>query len=137
MKMKNLGLLISLTEQYFKMQPGELIDNYLELTELCNFQNKTVFIKRKPLKHFVESRSKELVIHFNSDDKLILNLLISTLEKIEDVFLNYDTTDVGDKGRKIVSKDFSHEGLPNLRIVYEDVQEHIEIVSIHFRKLRK
>ena len=133
--MQNLDLLKTLISEYFFMQAGELIQNYLEQIFLFEFQSKKVSIKRKVLKHYVESRKKELIVNYSEAESI--NLLNLALSKVRDIFENFDGTDVGDFGRKIFSKDYSHEGLPNLRVVYEENLEQIELVSIHFRKHKK
>ena len=133
--MKNLKILKTLISEYFKMQQGELISNHLEQIFLFEYKNKKVSIKRKVLKHFVESRKKELIVNYSEEESInLLNLVIS---KVQDIFENFDSADIGDLNRKIFSKDYSHEGLPNLRVVHEENPNEVELVSIHFRKHKK
>ncbi len=133
--MNNLELLETLITEYFKLGDGELITNHLELIFLFEFRTLKVQIKRKALKHFIESRRRELLVNYSTEEAL--QLLKFAVSKIQDIFENHDATDVGEKGRQIFSKDYSHLGLPHLRVVYEFVLNDIELVSIHFRKHRK
>ncbi len=133
--MKNTELLLNIVEQYFKLKDGELIEKHLELIKIFNRSEQQILISRKALKHFVESRKRELSI--NHSDKNIIELLKFAISNIENVFTSYDSADIGEQGRKILSKDYSNLGFPHLRIVYDEKNNNLEIVSIHFRKNRR
>jgi hypothetical protein len=134
--MKNLDILESLIKQYFPMEPGQHIESYLEKIVLFNLNNRSVAIKRKALKHYVESRKKELIKHHSREEILIK--IIQAISKVEEIFLSFDIVEEGKEGRKIISKNYANEGFPNIRIVFEETTNtELEIVSIHFRKFQK
>lgn len=133
--MQNSELLLNLIEEYFKLKDGELIEKHLELMEVFKQNQQQILISRKALKHFVESRRNELSVNYSESQTI--ELLKFAVKNIENVFTGYDSTDIGEKNRKILSKDFSRLGLPHLRVVYDNKNTHLEIISIHFRKNRK
>jgi predicted nucleic acid-binding OB-fold protein len=112
------------------MEAGSLIDNYLELLPFD--ENYNIYISRKSLKHFVESRKKEM---FNSHTEVeIFNKLFFAIDNVICTYISYDEMMQKDSNRMIYVKYFENIKLVNLRIVLESVSDRLEICSIHFQK---
>ncbi len=92
-----------------------------------------MYISKRSLKHFVESRSGELINKY--DDEYILNRLNSIIDNIENILHNYDLFEIKDN-RLYFSKEFSIINLSAIRIVLEFIDNHYEIVTMHFQKLK-
>lgn len=112
------------------MEPGSLIDNYLELIRFD--ENCNIYISRKALKHFVESRKKEMFETHSEDE--IFNKLYFAIDNIILTYLSFDEREEKDSNRFIYVKYFENIKLVNLRIVLELVSDRLEICSIHFQK---
>lgn len=91
-------------------------------------------ISKRALKHFVESRSGELV---GNDSEYVLYRLYLIIDNIENVLINYDLFHEMNN-RLYFSKDFtlSNRSIPIIRIVLEQVGEHFEIVTMHYTKIK-
>ncbi len=129
----------NLIENYLNLATGEPIEKPDELLFVFNLKSFTkdisVFIKRKSLKHFVESRLREL--EKKRTRTRVLEILFFQIENIEKVFLDNHEYEKDSLSRQVIKKDFSHKGYPNLCIVFEKINSHIEIVSVHFKKVKK
>ena len=99
---------------------------------VCGLKGKSVYISKRALKHFVESRSGELV-GYNND--YILNRLYLIIDNIEDVLIHYDLFEKINN-RLYFSKDFLKPIEPSIRIVLENVGDHFEIVTMHYKKIK-
>lgn len=93
-----------------------------------------MFISKRALKHFVESRSGELLEH---NDEYILYRLNLIIDNIENVLNSYDLFEINNS-RLYFSKDFSLtiRSIPIIRIVIEDVNSHFEVVTMHYKKIK-
>ncbi len=94
--------------------------------------DKDVYISKRALKHFVESRSGELVDY---DEKFVLNRLHLIIDNIENVLINYDLFEKMNN-RFYFSKDFLKPIEPSIRIVLENIDSHFEIVTMHYKKTK-
>lgn len=112
------------------MDYGVLIDNHLELIRFD--YNHNIFISRKALKYFVESRKKEMFdTHTEAE---IFDKLHFSIDNIVETFKNHDELYNKSDGRFIYVKYFIELREHSLRIVLESIQDRLEICSIHFQK---
>lgn len=112
------------------MEAGSLIDNYLQLLRFD--ENYNIYISRKALKHFVESRKKEMFdTHTESE---IFNKIFFAIDNVICTYISFDEMSQKDSNRVIYVKYFENVKLVNLRIVLELVSDRLEICSIHFQK---
>ncbi len=119
--------------QYLELNPGEPIEKYKEL--LCICFKPEVYISRRALKHFVESRSREMKLKSKEE---VLYYLYFAVESAESVILNYDSLIKQNIETKyIYSKHFGSELKSSIRIVTEMIDSHQEVKSIHFQKNKK
>jgi len=99
---------------------------------VCRLYDKDVYISKRALKHFVESRSGEL---FGWNDEYIINRLHFIIFNIENVLYKHDLFQTMNS-RHYYSKDFSYMCMPIIRIVLEPVNNHFEIVTMHYKKIK-
>jgi hypothetical protein len=71
------------------------------------------------------------------DDEYILSRLYLIIDNIENVLTNYDLFEKMNN-RLYLSKDFtlSNRLIPIIRIVIENVDNHFEIVTMHYKKIK-
>ncbi|MDB5255086.1 MAG: hypothetical protein JWL92_462 [Candidatus Nomurabacteria bacterium] len=140
---KRLAHLKKLVKIYVGLERGSLINKHLELLRICTIQNSVhpehphdmvrVYISRKALKHFVESRSYELRIRHTSEQ--IIENICFALDSIQETITNFDRYELErPEAKHFYTKDYSVLGRPQLRIVLEYTDDKLEIVSIHFRE---
>jgi glutaredoxin-related protein len=104
--------------------------------ELIRFDyDYNIYISRKSLKHFVESRKKEMFETHTKNE--ILNKLYFAINNLINTYINYDKFEIEKSGRLIYIKYFTELRNSNLRIVFENVLNNLEICSIHFQKYKK
>lgn len=109
-----------------------MIADFLELIFACDLEGKRVYISKRALKHFVESRSEELVTY---NEGYILERLYFIIDNIENTLHNCEFFQKIDK-RLYYTKDFLHPIRPSVRIVLELVGGHFEIVTMHYKKTK-
>ena len=112
------------------MDAGKLIDNYLKLIKIDT--NYNVYISRRSLKHFMESRKKEM-LGSHSDDE-ILNKLYFAVDNIINIYLNYDEIKTESLNRVKYTRYFIDTAKHSLVIVFDIFVDRYEICSIHFKK---
>ena len=117
---------------YYDIDYGKPIDKYLELIQINLDYN--IYISRRSLKHFVESRKKEMVDSHTKDD--ILNKLYFAIDNIILTYKNHDDLSVNNN-RLIYVKYFSELRESSLRIVLDATGNKLEICSVHFKKYKK
>jgi len=110
-----------------------LIDDHFELILISNTYN--LYISRRSLKHFVESRKKEMTI--NHSKKEILSKLYFAIDNIVEIYCNFDDMKNKDEYRVIYIKNFNTINKHSLRIVFDKFEDRLEICSIHFQKRKK
>jgi hypothetical protein len=115
------------------MDQGILIDNHLELIRFDYDYN--IYISRKALKHFVESRKKEMFETHTEQE--IFDKLSFAVNNVINTYIDYDKFEIEKSGRFIYIKYFTELRKSNLRIVFEKVLNNLEICSIHFQKYKK
>lgn len=142
---RQLQILKALVKDYYALPYQFHIEKHLELLRLFKIIGKQkdnhphrdvlVYISRKSLKHFVESRKFDLNKRHN--DQKTLEMMHFAIESTEDIIEDFDiyNQEIGNK--------FSYTRRCNnlrnrsIRIIFESVREHLEIISIHFTKIKK
>ena len=99
---------------------------------VCKLDIKDVYISKRALKHFVESRSGELI---GFDNNYILERLYLIIDNIENVLTDYDLFEKMNN-RLYFSKDFLKPIEPSIRIVLENIDNRFEIVTMHYKKTK-
>lgn len=118
---------------YLKLGNGILIHNHDEL--ICVSSTYNIYISRRSLKHFVERRKSELEVRYKKTE--IIERLYFVIDCIVDVFKNKDSFEVNGIGRMIYTKNYNNLDRSLIRIVFEPVENRLEIVSMHFKKNKK
>ena len=112
------------------MDYGVLINKHSELLQLDG--NYDIYISRKALKHFVESRKKEMVYSHTKEE--VLDKLYFAVDMVKSSYINPDMININHLGRPIYTKYLEKIKKTNIRIVFELKNERLEICSIHFQK---
>lgn len=141
---RRIGKIKKLVKEYYLLEIGSLIEKHEDLLRLFNIRSsvhndhphkmKRVYISRRALKHYVESRKDELC-KYHSDEKL-LELICFGIDKIQETIINFDSYTYTPPNHYYI-KDYASLGKPFLRIVIDSKEKHLEIKSIHFRKNNK
>jgi hypothetical protein len=128
---------------YSELEPGSFINKHLELLRVCTIQNSKhadhphnmmrIYISRKALKHFVESRTYELQKRHSPEE--ITESICFAIDSIRETVTDFDLYELEPpKPKHFYTKDYSFLGKPQLRILLEHTGDKLEIVSIHFRE---
>ncbi len=141
---RRLAHIKKLVSLYAGLEPGNFINKHLELLRVCTIRKSIhlphphdmvrVYISRKALKHFVESRTYELRKR-HSPEQIIENLCFA-IDSIKETVTDFDSYELRPP-KHLYTKDYSHLGKPQLRIVLEHTGDRLEIISIHFRERKK
>ena len=115
------------------MDPRFAIDHHLELIRLNN--DYDIYISRKSLKHFVESRKKEMTGTYSAEE--IHFKLCFAIDNIILTFTKYDKIEQSSLNKLIYIKSLKKLRNFSLSIVIEQVGDRFEICSIHFKKHKK
>ncbi len=95
--------------------------------------NKDVFISKRALKHFVESRSAELIEKYDVEYILYrLHIIIDNIENVLNSYTSFETIN----NRHYFLKNISTIDVSSIRIVLEFIGDHFEIVTMHYKKLK-
>ena len=132
-------------QEYFVLAYGDLIPNHTELLSLFVVQSirhenhphhaYTVCISRRSLKHFVESRKRDL--GKNHTEKYMLDMILFSVDSILEVITNFDYYEYEPPIKHFYTKEYSNFGKPSIRILVHIQNDVLEIVSIHFKKTKK
>ena len=98
-----------------------------------------VYISRKALKHFVESRKAELK-KYHTDEEALKKIDFA-IGEIKEVVINYHSyerqrADDG-KEKHFYTRNYYSKGEPSIRILLEEKDDGLEICSLHFTKNKK
>lgn len=115
------------------MDYGQFIDNHLEL--ICISYQNQLYISRRSIKHFVESRKKEMID--NHDDTEIFDKLYFAIDNIINTYVNNDENFIQENIRLAYIKYFTELRGSSLKIIFEKNNTKLEICSIHFKKYKK
>lgn len=137
---------LQLVRFYFNIKDKVKIAKHTQLIYLCilekhsieneNMSRLPVFISRKALKHFVESRKNELLKwHDSTTTQKYVEFIILN---IKDVLTMYDDITYDSNENQIsVSKSYLKFKKPNIKILIEQKGLQFEVVSMHFTKIKK
>ncbi len=123
----------NLIKVYYSLDQGIPIDHHLELIRIHD--SCDIYISRKALKHFVESRKKEMIETRNQ--KEICDKLCFAVKNVIFTYIKYDRIEQSSLNRLIYIKYFKKLRNSSLGIVVERVEDRSEICSIHFKKHKK
>jgi phage-Barnase-EndoU-ColicinE5/D-RelE like nuclease3 len=126
-------ILITLIKDFFKLPKGVFISEPNQKIKILEFESRPVYISRKSLKHFVESRKDNLS---NLEEEKQLFLILELINDLPNVILNSDKFLNNKKKRKnsfLYIKKIDSAKTPR-GVVVEKIENHFEIVSIHFIK---
>ncbi len=112
------------------MDPGSLVYNPTTLIRFDN--NYNIYISCRALKHFVESRKKEMVDTHTTEE--IFERLYFAIDNVILTYNSYDEIQAKSLNRLIYTKHYTDTRNHNLRLVIDTFFDHFEICSIHFQK---
>jgi hypothetical protein len=98
-------------------------------------RNLRVYMSRRAIKHFVESRMKQLIVNHTHEESL--QDMFFAFDVIDEVLIHYEVCEQNLGQRILYQRDYSHLDMPNVRVIVEPVQNGLEVVSIHFKKKTK
>lgn len=138
---RRLNTIKKIAKEYCELEYGALIEKHLELLRIFDIRGSKhqdhphkklrVYISRKALKHFIESRKHDLDKHHS--EKEVTEIILFALDKIQQTITDFDSYEFVPP-KHFYTKDYSHEGKSPLRILLDLREERLEIVSIHFRE---
>jgi hypothetical protein len=133
-----------LVRNYYDLEYGELIEKHTELLRIFTIRGSKhndhphkmmrVYISRRALKHFVESRKKELSLKHT--EKETLDNICFAIDTLPETIINFTGYELIPP-KHFYIKDYSHFGKPHLRILVEPKDYGLEICSIHFTKHKR
>ncbi|MDB5188741.1 MAG: hypothetical protein JWM92_339 [Candidatus Nomurabacteria bacterium] len=129
---------------YYALPYGQLIDKHTELLGVCSIRNpvykkhphygKRVYISRRALKHFVESRKAELG-RYHSAGETLENIYFA-IDSTQETIINFDLYE-DCFPKYLFTKDYSDIDKSQIRVILEVKNNRLEILSIHFKKKGK
>ncbi len=132
--MKNKIQIEKLIRKYIELDVGFHIEDHLSLILICN--RPAIYISRRSLKHFVERRRVELFK--NNGFSETIDLLFSMIMYIEKAVKDSDLITIKEFENKIIyEKVYKPENNLSIRVITEVVENHQEIKSLHFVKIKK
>lgn len=131
-----------LVDIYFKLEKGMLIERHLEQVRVFSIRssvnkkhphkNKHVYISRRALKHFVESRKEELLKH-HTQEQVVENIYFA-IDFLQETVVQFEYYEYEPPRNHFYTKNYSHLQKPKVRVLVEERGDFLEIISIHFRK---
>jgi hypothetical protein len=115
------------------MENNELIEHQNGLLQIDI--DYPLFISRRSLKHFVESRKVELIRKHTQNE--VLSRLFLAVENVVEIYTNSDKTSLQENNRTVYTKYSINRTQHSIRLVLEQVENKLEICSIHFQKSKK
>ena len=141
---QRLTAIKAIAQGYYSLRPGELIANHLELLRIFEIQDSIhdshphdgmrIYVSRRALKHFIESRKEELEKHHTPEETF--ESICFAVDHIQETINNFDDYLLVPP-KHFYTKDYSSDGKPQLRILLEVKDGRLEIRSIHFRERKK
>lgn len=142
---RRLSRIKRLMKEYYGLDCGSLIEKHTELLRAFDVRgskhkghphkNLRVYISRKSLKHFVESRKKEFSKNHTTEQTLIA--VFFAIDNLQETITHFDFYEYEPPIKHFYTKDYSHIGKPSLRVLLELKDSKLEISSIHFQKYKK
>jgi len=137
----SLVTLIELVHEYFDLPDGLIIENHTELLKVVDIKmtitehphiNKKVYITRRALKHFVESRRADLLKKHTVEEAL--QRIVFTISVVSEVILEFENYELIPPNNHFYNKDYSTYGMPMVRVLLEAKDDFLCVKSIHFAK---
>lgn len=136
--MKQEEFVRSLLLEYFVLPEGYLIPFFGQVIYLfeVNMIGKEykICISRRSLKHFVESRRRELLRKHSEKDSL--GMICFAFDSLREVIIFPDFIDTTNTSLSYF-KDYSKFGKPMMCVIMDIKNERLEIKSIHFTRKKK
>ncbi|MDP2642058.1 MAG: hypothetical protein Q8P21_02085 [bacterium] len=143
---RRIAALKKLAKEYFLLEKRAPIIKHEELLRVFDIRGSIhkddhphkgvrVYISRKSLKHFVESRKEDLE-RKHTEEEALGNICFA-IQEIQEVITNFTVYELEPPGKHFYVKDYSHMGKPFIRILLEPKSARLEIKSIHFTKSKK
>ncbi len=134
-----------LVKDYFELPYGFHIEQHTRLHKILMIESLqypnhpctglAVYISRKSIKHFVESRKTELSKNHNTENSL--RMIYFAIDSVADVIGNFDTFNQKTSDKISFTKRYDYLKSYSIRVILEFKDSHLEIVSIHFTKIKK
>lgn len=132
-----------LAKEYFGYDKYHLIDKHFELLKICIIRGSKdvahphnlfhVYISRKALKHFVDSRKNDYGKYHSKEETF--TMLFFIINSLKEAIVDFSQYTFEPPNKHFYIKVFS--GRPSIRILLEVKENRLEIVSIHFQKNKK
>jgi len=139
---KRIKSIKKLVNTYINFERGVLIDKHLEQLRVFSVRgsinkkhphkNKRVYISRRALKHFVESRKEELGKHHTKDQ--VSENIYFAIEHLQETVVHFEHYEYTPPRNHFYTKNYHHVQKSKLRVLVEENNDSLEIISIHFRK---
>jgi len=141
---RRISTIKRLVKIYYDLPYGQLIDKHSELLRVFDIRGSIhvfhphkmmrVYISRRALKHFVESRKIELDKYHSPEETL--KSFYFAIDSIRETITNFDDYEIR-LSKYFYTKDYSIVDRPQIRIILEINNDNLEIISIHFKKKGK
>jgi hypothetical protein len=140
---ESIQKILSLVNEYYDLSDGKHIlypTDYIHIhtthREHIYHSNHTVEISRKAIKHFVESRKRQLLAHH--DETTVKEILVHMVGEIPQIIDSYDSYEYRKPNDFLFMRTSNHPRIPNVRIILEKYNEKtLHIKSIHITKHKK
>ena len=146
---KRIERIKKLAREYYSLEKGVLIEKHTELLKIFDIKgfdtvdkhphkDKRVCISRKAIKHFVERRKAELEKNHTTEE--VLRKVSFALNEIPNIVLHYDLytrereKSENEKEKHFYTKNYTHQGEPSIRILFDERGDTLEVRSLHFTK---
>lgn len=131
--------------EYYSLPDKALIERHTELLRVFDVRGSKhkgkhphkmweVCIRRKALKHIVESRRVELGVRHSEEEALASIYLL--LDKLQEVITDFDLYTF-EPPKHVYTKGYSNPTRPFIRVLVDEVEDRLEIRTIHFSKDKK
>ena len=139
---KRLHTIKKLVREYLLLEKGVSIEKHAELLRVFDIsgsvnkkhphKNKRVYISRRALKHYVESRKEELGKHHAEDD--VIDSIYFVIDHLQETVIDFEHYEYVPPERHFYTKDFYHLQKSKIRVLVEEKGTWLEVRSVHFRK---
>lgn len=114
------------------MDHGEEIKTPFDFLFVCEYNMWNIYISKRALKHFVESRKKAF---YNKNIATSLEYMDFIIDNIKRTLIVPNYIEIRNSRRVVFVRDYHSIGKPCLRIILDIVSRNrLEICSMHFQK---
>lgn len=131
-----------LFQEYYELPHGELIEKHTEIIYLYKIHNKEHYhhgkhlcISRKSIKHFIESRKDQLLKNHSS--QITREVIEYVFSEIITTVTDYYSYEHEKPNRYLFTRKSVHTRIPAIRIITEEINSELHIISIHITKNKK